>query len=133
MDDRNAPASRGDIQDLQTEIRTEMNGFRTEIRTETNDLRTETNGLRTEMNGLRTEIRTEMDGLRTEMNEKIDMLRAEGNHNYHDLVERIDDGQTKLLGAFYGFIQSISEQMCIRDRISPMFGPSGVSMGQMRP
>ena len=68
MDDRNAPATRGDIEDL-----------------------------------------------RTEMNEKIDMVRAEGNHNYHDLVERIDDGQTKLLNAFYGFIQSIRERFKAED------------------
>ena len=70
MDDRNAPATHGDIQDL----------------------------------------RTEMNGLRTETNEKIDMLRAEGNHNYHDLVERIDGGQTKLLGAFYGFIHPVHQR-----------------------
>jgi len=70
MDDRNTPATRGDIQDL----------------------------------------RTEVDGFRTELNEKIEILRGEVNHNYNHLVERIDDGQTKLLSAFYGFVHSIRER-----------------------
>ena len=89
MDDRNTPATRGDIQDLRTEV----------------------DGLRTKVDGLQTKV----DGVSMELNEKIEILRGEVNHNYHDLVERIDDGQTKLLNAFYGFIQSIRERFKAED------------------
>ena len=39
--------------------------------------------------------------LETRIDEKIEQLRAEVNHGYRDLMERIDDGSTKLLNAFY--------------------------------
>ena len=38
----------------------------------------------------------------------IELLRSETNHMYHDLVERITDGETRLLKAFYSFGQSNS-------------------------
>ena len=33
----------------------------------------------------------------------IEMLRREVNHQYADLVERMSDGQTELLKAFYSY------------------------------
>jgi hypothetical protein len=36
----------------------------------------------------------------------IEQLRSEMNHAYNDLVERITDGETRLLKAFYGFAES---------------------------
>ena len=59
MDDRNAPATKGDIIDL---------------------------------NG--------------KFDEKLDQLRSEVNHGYRDILERIADGETRLLKAFYDFAQS---------------------------
>ena len=53
MDDSNAPATKGDIQQLRTETKSD-----------------------------------------------IQQLRGEMNHQYHDLVERISDTETKLLQAF---------------------------------
>jgi hypothetical protein len=37
------------------------------------------------------------------MKQDIDMLRSEVNHQYADLVERMSDGQTELLKAFYSY------------------------------
>ncbi|MGD1097012.1 MAG: hypothetical protein ABSB35_34110 [Bryobacteraceae bacterium] len=36
----------------------------------------------------------------------IDQPRSEMSHIHDDLVERIRDGETRLLNAFYGFVQS---------------------------
>ena len=38
------------------------------------------------------------------------MLRSEMQHTHDSLVERINDSETKLLDAFYGFAQSIQER-----------------------
>ena len=38
--------------------------------------------------------------------QKIEQLRSEVNHGYRDIVERISDGETRLLKAFYDFAQS---------------------------
>jgi hypothetical protein len=44
-----------------------------------------------------------IDSLANEVNEKLEIFRGEMNHNYSDLVERIGDGQTELLKAFYSY------------------------------
>lgn len=59
MDDRNAPATKGDIADLEQKFE-----------------------------------------------QKFEQLRSEMNHGYADLAERISDGETRLLKAFYDFVQS---------------------------
>ena len=41
----------------------------------------------------------------------VEQLRAEASHNYNDIVERISDSETKLLGAFYSFAQSNQKRM----------------------
>jgi hypothetical protein len=58
MDDRNAPATKGDIADLEEKLQ-QLGG----------------------------------------------QLRAEVSHGYNDILERIHDGQTELLKAFYGYAQ----------------------------
>jgi hypothetical protein len=40
------------------------------------------------------------------LDEKIEQLRSEVNHGYRDILERISDGETRLLKAFYDFAQS---------------------------
>jgi len=52
------------------------------------------------MGQLGSEIRTEMEQLRSEM-----------NHQYRDLVERIHDGQTELLKAFYSYAQGNNKRV----------------------
>lgn len=49
--------------------------------------------------------RGDITHLRAELEQKIDLLRSEVNHQYRDLVERIDEGKTELLKAFYGYAQ----------------------------
>jgi len=41
----------------------------------------------------------------------IEQLRSEINHQYRDLVERIDDSKTELLKAFYGYAQGNNKRM----------------------
>jgi hypothetical protein len=40
--------------------------------------------------------------LEERLDEKIEQLRSEMNHGYRDLAERLDDGITRMLNAFYG-------------------------------
>jgi hypothetical protein len=75
MNSLDAPATKGDLQQLGTDLRGE---FRNEIQQ------------------LRTDLRGEMQQLRDE-------LRGEMQPMYHDLVERGRDMETKLLNAFYTF------------------------------
>ena len=39
------------------------------------------------------------------------MLRSEMQHLYDNLVERMADGETRLLQAFYGFADAISKRV----------------------
>jgi chaperonin cofactor prefoldin len=93
LDDRNAPASKGDILDIGTRIDS---------------------------------LETRIDSLETRMDEKVEQLRTEVNHGYRDLVERMDDGFTKLLNAFYGVAETHGKRLgeldsnehAIRSRLS---------------
>ena len=53
------------------------------------------------------QLRSEMEQLRSEM----EQLRSEMGHQYNDLVERMADGETRLLNAFYGFAQSNNKRI----------------------
>ena len=86
MDDRNAPASKGDIADLRV-------------------------GVKGDIADLRVEVKGDIADLRAEMKEKFDQMSAEANHRYNDLVERMSDGETRLLKAFYSFSQSNQKRM----------------------
>jgi predicted nucleic acid-binding Zn-ribbon protein len=46
-----------------------------------------------------------------QLDEKIEQLRSEVNHGYRDILERISDGETRLLKAFYDFAQSNQKRM----------------------
>ena len=37
------------------------------------------------------------------LKQDVDQLRSETNHQYNDVMERIDDLKTELLSAFYSF------------------------------
>jgi hypothetical protein len=41
----------------------------------------------------------------------IEQLRSEMSHSHDDLIERLTDGETRLLKAFYNFAQSNSKRM----------------------
>ena len=41
-----------------------------------------------------------------DLEQKFEQLRSEINHTYADLVERMSDGETRLLKAFYSFAES---------------------------
>ena len=41
-----------------------------------------------------------------DLNQRHDMLRSEMQHMYDNLVERMADGETRLLQAFYTFAQA---------------------------
>ena len=130
-DDRNAPATKGDIEDLRTKVtdlRTEVKDLRTEVkdlRTEVKDLRTEVKAeltdlraeVKADLTDLRAEVKAELTDLRAEVKEQIStvrseiteqaaMIRSEMQHTFDDLKETIHDAQTGLLQAFYSFAES---------------------------
>ncbi len=81
MDDRNEPATKGDLSDLGVDLNGKIESLRSDV-----------NGKIENLNG-------KIESL----NEKIEVLRSEVNHGYNDIVERIDDGKTELLKAFYNY------------------------------
>jgi hypothetical protein len=48
----------------------------------------------------------DIEQLRSEMQQDIEQLRSEMNHGYRDLTERLDDGITRMLNAFYGVAET---------------------------
>jgi len=86
VDDRSAPASKGDIADLRSELKEDIGQ-------------------------LRTEMKQNSEQLRTEMKQSSEQLRAEVNHGYNDIVERIHDSQTELLKAFYSYAQGNNKRV----------------------
>jgi len=47
-----------------------------------------------------------LSALEARLNERHDMLRSEMQHMHDNLVERMADGETRLLQAFYTFAQT---------------------------
>jgi uncharacterized protein involved in exopolysaccharide biosynthesis len=86
VDDRNAPASKGDIADLRSELKVDLEQFRAEVR-------------------------GNFEQFRAEVKQNAEQLRAEVNHGYNDIVERIHDSQTELLKAFYGYAQGNNKRV----------------------
>jgi chromosome segregation ATPase len=43
--------------------------------------------------------------------QNVEILRSEMHHQYNDLVERIEDGKTELLKAFYSFASGEQKRM----------------------
>ena len=90
MEDRNAPATKGDLADANALLKAELKADIAEVRTE---------------------LKADIADVRTELKADIAQLRAETNHQYRDLVERISDSETRLLKAFYDFAQSNQKRM----------------------
>jgi hypothetical protein len=51
------------------------------------------------------------DILRSDLNERHHMLRSEMQHMHDTLVERMADGETRLLQAFYTFAQTNQQRL----------------------
>jgi archaellum component FlaC len=98
MDDRNAPATKGDIQDL----RSEMNGKFEKIDAKFEQMDGKFEKIDEKFEKIDGKFE-KIDAKFEQMDEKFELLRSEMNHAYRDLVERIDDTQTQLLRAFYDF------------------------------
>jgi len=45
------------------------------------------------------------------IDEKVGQLRSEMNHGYRDLAERLDDGITRMLNAFYGVAETHGKRL----------------------
>jgi predicted nucleic acid-binding Zn-ribbon protein len=56
-------------------------------------------------------LKVGLNALEVRLDGKIEQLRSEVNHGYNDIVERISDGETRLLKAFYDFGQSNQKRM----------------------
>jgi hypothetical protein len=77
------------------------------------------------MDELGSGLKAQVDHVRSDLVTQVDQLRSETNHMYNDLVERIADGETRLLKAFYNFAESNqkrvaeidSDQAAIRSRL----------------
>ena len=46
-----------------------------------------------------------------DLDQKIEQLRSEMNHGYRDLAERLDDGITRMLNAFYGVAETHGKRL----------------------
>jgi hypothetical protein len=48
----------------------------------------------------------DIDQLHSHTKQDIEQLRSEMNHGYRDFAERLDDGITRMLTAFYGVAET---------------------------
>ena|ERR1700733_7527307 len=94
MDERNAPATRGDLVDLETRL-TERLEQRLTARLEESERR----------------LTERLEQSERRLTEQQEMLRAESNHSYHDIIERISDSETRLLKAFYTYAQATNQRV----------------------
>ena len=81
--DRNAPATRGNLEDVRVELKQDIAELRAEIKAE----------LKQEVGGLRAELKQDIAALRAEAKEDNAQLRSEMQLMHDDLVERIRAGQ----------------------------------------
>jgi hypothetical protein len=63
---------------------------------------------------LRSETKQEFQQLRSE----LEQLHSEMSHQYNDLVERIHDGETRLLKAFYSFGEANNRLLQVEKRLN---------------
>jgi hypothetical protein len=86
MEDRNAPASKGDLTDLESRLKGDLTDLESRL----------TNSVNARF---------------AKVEESIEILRSEMNHQYRELVERISDTQTEVLRAFYSFAQTNNKRV----------------------
>ena len=92
--DRNSPATKGDLQDLARQLRSEFSS----------------------------ELQQATQQLRSDFQQTTQQLRSEFQHGFDDLKEAIRDAQTEVLKAFYGYIHStelkLKDTDTLRERVS---------------
>ena len=104
-------ATKSDLSELKSDLRTEMAGLRTELHTEMAGLRTE---LRTDMAGLKSDLRTEMAELRSDLHTEMADIRT-------DLHTEMASLRTDLRTEMSGLRETV-----IRDNRWLLFGMVGV-------
>jgi hypothetical protein len=60
---------------------------------------------------LRSELKQDLAQLRSDVKQELEQMRSEANHMHDDLVERIRDGETRLLQAFYSYADSNNKRL----------------------
>ena len=92
MEHPDQPATKADLQALESRFDGKLETLRTNV-----------GALDGKLETLRTNV--------GELEEKLEILRTETNHHYNDLVERISDGQTEILKAFYSYAQGNNKRI----------------------
>jgi hypothetical protein len=57
----------------------------------------------------------DLEQIRSDLRSEMALLRSEMGHGYNDILERIADGETRLLKAFYAFAESNDKRMTQQD------------------
>jgi hypothetical protein len=97
MENGQAPATKGDLALLRSEVKGDLALLRSEVKGDIAQLRSEVKG--------------DIAVLRSELKEDVAILRSEMQHIHDNLVETLRDSQTELLKAFYNFGTSNSKRM----------------------
>lgn len=92
MENGNSPATKQDIERLDRRL---------------DGLDRRLDGLEQRLDGLEQRF----ERLEHRLEQGFEQLRSEMNHMYNDLVERMADRETRLLNAFYGFIESNQKRL----------------------
>jgi DNA anti-recombination protein RmuC len=85
MDNASAPATKGDLQELSGQFRSELHHSAEQLRSELHD---------------------STEQLRSEFRDSTEQLRSEFHHSFDELKENLRDTQTEFLKAFYSFAES---------------------------
>jgi wobble nucleotide-excising tRNase len=104
MEDRNAPATKGDLTDLESRLKGDLTDLESRLKGDLTDLESR-------LKGDLTDLESRLNENVANLNESIAILRSEMNHQYRELVERISDTQTEVLRAFYSFAQTNNKRV----------------------
>src|SRR5260370_41417083 len=92
--------------------RTDMNGDSPATK---NDLEQLRSVVKQDLEQLHSEVKQDLAQHRSEVKQELEQMRSEANHMHDDLVERIRDGETRLLQAFYSFADSNNKRLVQRE------------------
>ena len=95
--DRDAPATKGDLEDLEARLKAEISGVDSKI-----------SGLETRLTGEISGVDSKISGLETRLKGEMSEVEAR-------LTEKMRDMQTELLHAFYGFTESVQSRFRAQD------------------
>ncbi|HEV3200821.1 MAG TPA: hypothetical protein VGZ73_23120 [Bryobacteraceae bacterium] len=99
-EDRNAPATKGDLKALEARMLSVETGMQNlEAR------------LQTGIQNVEARLQTSIQELEARMKERDEMQRSEAEHRYDAVMEAFRDSQTELLKAFYSYAQGNDERV----------------------